>query len=75
MQHWSGTLIPTGTVKHILKRLRRKNRKQFYKELIAALCGAMIYQVWRATNWKLVKGITKNTDMSRTRIKKDYRYT
>ncbi|KAH0723927.1 hypothetical protein KY289_006971 [Solanum tuberosum] len=25
MQHWSGTLIPAGTIKHILNRLRRKN--------------------------------------------------
>ncbi|KAG5591948.1 hypothetical protein H5410_042462 [Solanum commersonii] len=55
MQQWSGTLIP-GTVRHILNRLRRKNWKQFHKELIVALCGAMIYQVWRARNWKLFKG-------------------
>ena len=37
MQHWSGTLIPGRTVKHNLNRLRRKNWKQFHKELITAL--------------------------------------
>ena len=72
MQRRSGKFIPARTVKHILNRLRRKNWKQFHKELIAALCGAMIYHVWRARNWKLFKGITINTDMSVTQIKKEF---
>ncbi|KAK6798432.1 hypothetical protein RDI58_006135 [Solanum bulbocastanum] len=72
MQHWSGILISADTVKHILNRLRRKNWKQFHKELIAALCGAMIYQVWRARNWKLFKDITINTNTSVTQIKKEF---
>ncbi|KAH0765253.1 hypothetical protein KY285_001124 [Solanum tuberosum] len=51
--------------------LRRKNWQQFHKELITALSGAMIYQVWRARNCKLFKGITVNTDTTSTQIKKD----
>lgn len=34
---------------------KMKHWKQF-KEIMAAICGAILYHTWRARNWKKFKG-------------------
>ncbi|XP_059288189.1 uncharacterized protein LOC132041497 [Lycium ferocissimum] len=47
---WAGVQLPTGDIKQVLERIRRKHWKQFYKEVVVALWSAIIYQVWKARN-------------------------
>ncbi|KAL3330100.1 hypothetical protein AABB24_034118 [Solanum stoloniferum] len=56
MAQWTGVQIPSGDVKQVLNRIRRRHWKQLYKEIIAALWGSIVYYVWQARNWKLYRG-------------------
>ncbi|KAG5590809.1 hypothetical protein H5410_041323 [Solanum commersonii] len=53
----------------VLNRIRRRNWKQLYKEIIAALWGSIVYYVWQARNWKLYRGTTVTTNITITQIK------
>uniref|UniRef100_M0ZK96 Orf147a protein n=1 Tax=Solanum tuberosum TaxID=4113 RepID=M0ZK96_SOLTU len=66
---WTGVQIPSGDVKQVLNRIRRRHWKQLYKEIIAALWGSIVYYVWQARNWKLYRGTTVTTNTTITQIK------
>lgn len=72
MNQWSGVDIPTRDAKQVMEAIKRKYWKQFQKELIAALWGAVLYHVWRNRNWKIFRGSNVNTGMVITQIKQDF---
>ncbi|KAK4733827.1 hypothetical protein R3W88_008088 [Solanum pinnatisectum] len=67
---WTGIAITNNGIKQVLERIKRKHWKQFQKETIAALCGAILYHTWRARNWKKFKGKHVHTEEVVSQIKK-----
>ncbi|KAG5612967.1 hypothetical protein H5410_024248 [Solanum commersonii] len=44
---------------------------QFKKEIMAAICGAIIYHTWRARNWRRFRDICVHMEEAVTQIKKE----
>ncbi|XP_049372581.1 uncharacterized protein LOC125837524 [Solanum verrucosum] len=49
-EQWTCLPIQLGEVKEVMLKIKRKKRKQFQKQVIAASWGAMIYHTRRAQN-------------------------
>lgn len=71
MQIWTGYSIPPMIVTDTLNSIQRKHWKQFTKEIMAAVYGAMVYYTWRARNWKVFRGITIQTNYVYTQIQQE----
>jgi len=48
-----------------------KHWVQFKKEIMAVICGAVLYHTWRARNWKKFKGRNVHTEEVVLQIKKE----
>ncbi|XP_049406369.1 uncharacterized protein LOC125870045 [Solanum stenotomum] len=57
--------------KMFLDGIKEKHWKQFKKETIATISGAVLYHTWRARNWKKYKGKNVNTKDAVIQIKKE----
>ncbi|KAG5594548.1 hypothetical protein H5410_035780 [Solanum commersonii] len=71
IQQWIGLTIPKGEVKKVLEDIKRKNRKQFPKEVITIIWGAMIYHTWKTRNLNYFRGSSVNTNIVLAHIKKE----
>ncbi|XP_070049962.1 uncharacterized protein [Nicotiana tomentosiformis] len=71
INQWIGQSVQEGDFKPILKRIKRKHWKQFKKEVIAAINGAVIYHTWRAQNFKKFQGKNVHRIEIVTQIKKE----
>ncbi|WMV36290.1 hypothetical protein MTR67_029675 [Solanum verrucosum] len=58
---WAG--VRSDEVKVVLERIKQKNRKQFKKEIVAAIWGTSIYHTWRVRNWVLFRRVHVHTDI------------
>lgn len=70
VKQWIGIELQNNGIKQTLKRIMLTHWKKFKKETIAATCGAILYHIWRARNWKKFKGKTVHTEEAATQIKK-----
>ncbi|KAG5603417.1 hypothetical protein H5410_034787 [Solanum commersonii] len=57
---WVG--VRSDEVKVELERIKQKNRKQFKKEIVAAIWGASIYHTWRASKNCGIGGVCTNRE-------------
>lgn len=48
-----------------------KHRNQFKKEIMEAICGAILYHSWKARNWNKVKGKNVQIEEGVRQIKKE----
>ncbi|MCD9639202.1 hypothetical protein HAX54_023580 [Datura stramonium] len=68
---WTKDKFLVGNRRQVLLAIKRKHRKQFMNEFMAAVWGAIIYHTWRAKNLKNFKGITVHTSDVVTLIRQD----
>ncbi|KAK4713181.1 hypothetical protein R3W88_019088 [Solanum pinnatisectum] len=47
---WTNTPMPATDVSLTLEMIRKKHWKEFKKDVIAVLWGAMVYHIWKARN-------------------------
>lgn len=80
IQQRTGITIRQGEVHKVLEGIKRRQWKQFHKELIAAIWGAVVYHVWKARNRKIFRGTIVNwkifrgtIDIERIELLKDLR--
>ncbi|XP_049368638.1 uncharacterized protein LOC125833517 [Solanum verrucosum] len=66
---WTGIYLINNGIKQFLDGIKEKHWKQFKKETIAAISGAVLYHTWRARNWKKYKGKNVNTKDAVIQIK------
>lgn len=71
MEQWTGIALQNNGIKQTLERIMLKHWKKVKKETIAATCGAIVYHIWRARNWKKFKGKSVHTKEAATQIKKE----
>lgn len=45
--------------------------RQLKEEIVAALCGVLIYYTWQARNWKLFRHINVNSEFVVTQIQRE----
>lgn len=62
---------PSGEVKVVLEQIKRKHWKQFKKEIVAAIWGAIVYYTWKARNWTTFKHLRVPGETVVLQIKKD----
>lgn len=70
LHRWSGIPYELTSQKTLIW-FKRRNWKQFHKELVTATWGALIYHIWKARNWKQFNNAMVPADMVITRIKEE----
>ncbi|XP_075087992.1 uncharacterized protein LOC142169947 [Nicotiana tabacum] len=71
LTQWINVQLPAGELKYVLECIKRKRWKEFSKELIAAVWGAMTYQTLRARNYKVFKDAILQPIEVATQIKRE----
>ncbi|KAH0688896.1 hypothetical protein KY289_016254 [Solanum tuberosum] len=62
INQWTRTKIQINGITRMLEKIKVKHWVQFKKEIMAAICGAVLYHTWRARNWKKFKGRNVHTE-------------
>lgn len=70
---WVGVTVPQKTFKQSLQWIKSRNWRQFKKEVVAAICGALVYYTWQARNWKIFRQTTVNNGGIVTQIQRELR--
>lgn len=52
---WTNTHINAGNMNQMLISIRMKHRKKIKKQVMAAICGAIVYHTWRSRNWNIFR--------------------
>ncbi|XP_060201918.1 uncharacterized protein LOC132630355 [Lycium barbarum] len=73
LSSWCGVQIRKAKAMQVVQWLKSRKWKQFKKELIASVWGAMIYYRWQARNWKVFRSINVNTGFVVTQIQIEIR--
>jgi len=73
MNHWTEVSMHNIGIMKVLECIDGKHWKLIQKEIMAAICGAIIYHTWRARNWRRYKGKCVQTDEAIAQIKKEIR--
>ncbi|KAK4717695.1 hypothetical protein R3W88_016033 [Solanum pinnatisectum] len=71
INQWTRTKIQSNGITRMLDRIKVKHWVQFKKEIMAAICGAVLYHTWRARNWTKFKGRNVHTEEVVLQIKKE----
>ncbi|XP_059285114.1 uncharacterized protein LOC132038465 [Lycium ferocissimum] len=70
---WMGITLQCNDVYKTIKWIKRRRWRQFQKEIVAAVWGAMLYYTWQARNWKVFKQATVNKEYAIIQIQKEIR--
>ncbi|XP_049406353.1 uncharacterized protein LOC125870027 [Solanum stenotomum] len=57
MHQWTEVPVHNIGIVQVLKNIKGNRLKQFKKEIMAAICGTIIYHTWRARNWRRFRDI------------------
>ncbi|WMV26467.1 hypothetical protein MTR67_019852 [Solanum verrucosum] len=71
MHQWIEVPVHNIGIVQVLENIKGNRWKQFKKEIMAAICGAIIYHTWRARNWRRFRDIRVHTEEAVTQIKKE----
>jgi len=71
INQWTRTTMQINGITRMLDKIKVKHWVQFKKEIMAAICGAVLYHTWRARNWKKFKGRNVHTEEVVLQIKKE----
>ncbi|KAH0689774.1 hypothetical protein KY289_017132 [Solanum tuberosum] len=71
MHQWTEVPVHNIGIVQVLKNIKGNRWKQFKKEIMATICGAIIYHTWRARNWRRFRDICVHTKEAVTQIKKE----
>ncbi|WMV12323.1 hypothetical protein MTR67_005708, partial [Solanum verrucosum] len=71
LMKWVGITLTNNEIKQVLECIKVKHWKQFQKEVVAAISGAILYHTWRARNWKKFNRKSVHREEVVTQIKKE----
>ncbi|XP_060210228.1 uncharacterized protein LOC132637097 [Lycium barbarum] len=70
---WLGIPILCQGVHDTIRWIKRRRWKQFQKEIVTTIWGALIYYTWQARNWKIFKEENVNKEFVTVQIQKEVR--